>query len=405
MVTYLDPTGQPGGLTRLGYTDRTWDRPGNLPRGQLTTAERMRSAELDPGDRPVELPTGEQLDVDALVLTDPLTGRPMLGRTLLDRRLHNDALAVFHRGALVHESYRDVLTPTDRHVVHSCSKTLTTMMVGIAVEEGRLDPAMPVGQAVPALADLPAWQPVTLQHVLDMSAGIDGEEHYERPDSMYWRYADAVGYYGGPPQRQAGALAFLRTELTRQVHEPGTVFTYLSYLTNILPMALQHAYGRPAEQLYEERIYRLLGAEQPALVNLESTGLPVVEGQVNLTLRDFLRWGHLLLAQGRSLDGRQVVPADWVDQAFTGSEQRAAAFAAGGYAEHFGGGQYHNQVWQLEPGRISGMLGIHGQFCWVDRREQLMIVGLSSYPDQTSELLTATLTTLWEGIRRAVTAP
>ena len=34
-------------------------------------------------------------------------------------------------------------------------------------------------------------------------------EHYEDAGSMYWRYADAVGYYTVPAERQVGALGFV----------------------------------------------------------------------------------------------------------------------------------------------------------------------------------------------------
>ncbi len=362
----------------------------------------MPSVELDPGPRTTPLPRGPELDVGGLVLTDPLTGRPMSGAQLLDRRLYTDALAVVHEGRLVHETYRNGMTEVDRHVAHSCSKTLTTMMVGIAIEEGMLDRSRPIADYVPALAALPAWHPVTLEHVLDMATGIELEEHYEEPDSMYWRYAEAVGYYTARPERAGSTLDFVTTELTRAVEPPGVRFDYGSYLTNLLPLALTGVYGVPAVELYEDRIYRHLGAEAPALVNLDPAGNPVVEGQVNLTLRDFVRWGYLLVDEGRSVDGTTVVPRSWVDDTFEPSAARAAAFARGAEGESMPGVEYHNQAWVLEPGRVVSMLGIHGQFCWVDRRTRTMIVGFSSFPVQTSELLSATMRELWTGVRRAL---
>ena len=66
------------------------------------------------------------------------------------------------------------------------------------------------------------------------------------------------------------------------------------------------------------------------------------------------------------------------------------------------GVEYHNQTWLLEPRRVVAMLGIHGQFCWVDRETQTMIVGFSSYPVQTHDLLTATQRELWSTVRRAL---
>jgi CubicO group peptidase (beta-lactamase class C family) len=401
VVTLVSATGTPQDLSRIGYDGTTWDQPWHLARGQLTTQERMPSAELDPGERSLPIPHGEDLDVAELTFTDPLTGRAMTGSQFMDRRLYTDALAVVHDGHLVFETYRNGMTETDRHVAHSCSKTLTTMMVGIAIDEGRLESSRPMTEYVPELRALPAWQPVTLEHVLDMATGLDLEENYEEPDSMYWRYAYAVGYYTGKTAATGSTLAFATTELTRTVEPPGHRFNYGSYLTNLLPIALANVYGVPAVDLYEDRIYRHLGAEQPALVNLDPAGNPIVEGQVNLTLRDFVRWGYLLGNDGRSFGDAQVIPRSWVDDTYASSPARAAAFARGEDGGAMPGAEYHNQTWVLEPGRVVSMLGIHGQFCWMDRRSRTMIVGFSSFPVQTHELLTATMNELWTTVRRA----
>jgi CubicO group peptidase (beta-lactamase class C family) len=402
VVTFVPPTGTPEELARVGYGGRTWDQPWNLARGQLTTGERMPSVELSPGGPGTPIPRGTELDVETMSFTDPLTGRAMAGDQLLDRRLYTDALAVVQDGHLVFETYRNGMTETDRHVAHSCSKTLTTMMVGLAIEEGKLERSRPIGDYVPELAAIPAWQPVTLEHVLDMATGIDLEEHYEERDSMYWRYADAVGYYTGPAAEQGSTLGFVTAELTRSAEPPGVRFNYGSYLTNLLPIALGNVYGVPAVDLYEERIYRHLGAEQPALVNVDSTRQPIVEGQVNLALRDFVRWGYLLMDEGRSLTGEQVIPQQWVDDTYAPSAERAQAFARGADGETMPGAEYHNQTWVLEPGRVVTMLGIHGQFCWVDRVSRTMVVGFSSYPVQTHDLLSATMRELWSTIRTAL---
>jgi CubicO group peptidase (beta-lactamase class C family) len=402
LVSFIPATGTPQELSRIGYDGTTWDQPQNLARGQLTTAERMPSVELDPGGASNPIPRGADLDLDGLSFTDPLTGHSLTGDELLDRRLYTDALAVVQDGRLVYETYRNGMSESDRHVAHSCSKTMTTMMVGIAIEENKLDRSRPMSDYVPELAALPAWAPVTLEHVLDMATGLDLEEHYENRDSMYWRYAYAVGYYTTATAPSGTTLGFATSELTRAVEPPGSRFNYGSYLTNLLPVALANVYGVPAVELYEDRIYRHLGAERPALVNLDSAGNPIVEGQVNLTLRDFVRWGSLLADEGRSLGGVQVIPRPWVDDTYAASPARAAAFARGEDGESMPGAEYHNQTWVLEPGRVVSMLGIHGQFCWVDRETRTMIVGFSSYPVQTHELLSATLRELWSTVRGAL---
>jgi CubicO group peptidase (beta-lactamase class C family) len=404
VVERLAATGIPEELARYGYDGRTWDRPWHLARGQLTASERMPSAELAPGGPAIDLPRGDELDVGSITFTDPLTSRKMSGSQFMDRRLYTDALAVLHRRKLVYETYRNGMTETDRHIAHSCSKTLTTMMVGIAIEEGMLHPAQSICEYVPELAGFSAWQPVTLQHVLDMATGIDFEEDYEQQDSMYWRYAYDVGYYAGASASSGTTLDFVSRELTRAGESPGRRFNYGSYLTNLLPIALANVYGVSAVELYEDRIYQHLGAERPAQINLDAAGNPIVEGQVNLSLRDFVRWGYPLVDSGRSLSGVQVIPQRWVDDTYAPSDACAAAFDRGAETEAVMAAGYHNQTWIIETGRVVSMLGIHGQFCWIDRTAQTMIVGFSSYPVQTHDLLSATLRELWSTIRVALDA-
>lgn len=401
MVHLLDPTGTPEELAVLGYDDRSWDQPAHLPRGQLTTAERMPSAVLEPGPAH-EWPRGPELDLASIGARDPLTGRARTLDQLLCERLRSDGLLVVHRGRVVAEWYGNGMASDDLHVVHSCSKTLTTMAIGFGVDEGLLDPASPMAAYVGELAQLPAWDGVTLQHVLDMATGLDTEEHYEIPTSMYWRYADAVGYYGTAPEgRDIGLLEFVTSELTRRACPPGAVFNYASYLTNLLPIALERAYGLPACEIYESRIYRHIGAERPGLVNVDRFGRPIVEGQVNLTLRDFGRWAFLYANGGRSITGAPVLPETWVEEAFTPAPSRRDAFAASEYSALVPGGEYHNQAWLPGPDEgVLAMLGIHAQFAHIDRARDLMIVGLSSYPEQSSSLMVATLDEVWDAITR-----
>jgi hypothetical protein len=405
MVAIAPPIGSPRALEAIGYTGSTWDQPAFLPRGQLTTAERMPTAELLPGADAAWIPPGPAFDLTALTFVDPLTGRDMSGSQFLDRRLHTDALLVVHRGKLIYETYRNAMTEHDRHVNHSTTKTLTSMLVGIAVADGAVELTAPMGVLVPELAEIPAWRGVTLQHVLDMSAGLDTEEHYENTDSMYWRYAAAVGYYWSAPEQQIGTLGFAQAELTRRIEPPGWRFNYASYLTNLIPIAIENACGRPALEMLEERIYQHLGAELSALLNVDRQDHPIVEGQLNLTLRDFARWSMPFAREGLSLTGKRVVPSDWIDQTFARSDERREAFLRSESSEvfDFPDVQYHNQAWVLDPGRRTmAMLGIHGQFSYIDLTSDLMIVGYASFPTQTHGVLTASMVQLWAKVTLAV---
>lgn len=393
------PSGIPGELIELGYDGDSWDKPWNLTRGQITTAERMPSAFLDPGGPATPWHYGSPWAVDELLVTDPLTQRTMKIGDFLESRLASDALMVVKNGSVVYEKYRRGMTESDQHLVHSCTKTLTTMMIGIAIEAGVLDPHSPMQTLVEELDGIDAWNNVTLQHVLDMATGLKTEEHYENSDSMYWRYADSVGYYDTSPGRQIGALRFAVDELRERDTAPGELFNYASYLTNLLPVVLERAYGKAALELYEEHLFSRIGAESEAILNLDSAGTPIVEGQLSLTLRDFARWSFPFVNAGNSLSGTRIIPEAWVESTRSSDPGRARAFARSEYADAFPGAEYHNKAWILDPPRgVIAMLGIHGQFAYADSENSLLIVGMSSFPDQANALLTTSMRALWSSI-------
>lgn len=75
----------------------------------------------------------KQLDVERFHMPAPLWPEKMItGEQFLKRRLFNDGLLVMHKGAVLHESYRNGLTTDDRHVLYSCTKSLCAMLVAMS---------------------------------------------------------------------------------------------------------------------------------------------------------------------------------------------------------------------------------------------------------------------------------
>ena len=194
---------------RLAIDRSNWDHPPHLALSQLRMDRMMPVVHLEPA-HPIALPRAARtLDIDALTFEDPWTGSPMDGATYLDRRLFNDALLVMHRGRVVHESYRNGMTAADHHVQHSTTKSLTTMLLAQAIDAGRMDPSAPFDRYLPELKAVDGWHGVTLQHVLDMAAGVKYVESYDDRNSDYHSYARAVGYYPAPANESIGARRWL----------------------------------------------------------------------------------------------------------------------------------------------------------------------------------------------------
>ena len=80
-----------------------------------------------------------------------------------------------------------------------------------------------------------------------------------------------------------------------------------------------------------------------------------------------------------------------------------AAWQSGDYAAMFPDGQYRNQTYVLDAGCTQmAMLGIHGQFAFIDLDRDLLAVGYGSYPTQVDAILVESLRSLWSGLREVL---
>jgi CubicO group peptidase (beta-lactamase class C family) len=117
-------------------------------------------------------------------------------------------------------------------------------------------------------------------------------------------------------------------------------------------------------------------------MTVDAGGAPVADGGLCVTLRDLGRFG-LMYLQGGSIDGRRVLPEDWVARVGTPRPDLVAAFGEG--LEHESvvtpSSHYHDQWWVLDADRgLYSGLGIHGQMLLVHRPADAVIVKLSTHP-------------------------
>ena len=303
-----------------------------------------------------------------------------------------------HRDKIVHESYRNNFEADDRHVIHSCTKSLCAMLMAQEIDAGRVDVANEVGSYINELASVDAWQGVTVQHVLDMCTGIEYSEDYSNPNADYWGYARAVGYYptlDGEPA--LGAKAWIATHANKRACAPGSKFEYNSTLTMVMGWLLENVTGQSLASLFEQRLFAKMGTASQAYFNTDRFGFCITEGQLSLTLQDFARAAYANVNHGKSLLGEQILPQWYIDGFTQPNEQLNAIY--GRETPMFKAPFYHNHSWCLQPetGAYT-MLGIHGQFAYANPSKQLLIVSVGSYPKQDGALMMSSLKQLWQQV-------
>jgi CubicO group peptidase (beta-lactamase class C family) len=297
-----------------------------------------------------------------------------------------DAVAVLHGGSVVWERYANGMDARTRHVCFSVSKSVTATLAGILIGRGDLDPDALVTDLVPEAAGS-GWAGARVRHVLDMRAGIRWNEVYDERDGDVASYRHAIGWWPRTGRDAPTDLYSLVASLESD-RGHGGAFRYQTPLTAMLGWICERAGGDRLPALLSRELWAPLGAEHDAAIAVDPHGNAVAGSGFCATLRDLARFGQLWLLGGRTPDGRQLVPADWVRDTVTGAEDGRAAYEAqdGGGDPDWPDAFYRNKWWVLDPSRpLYSALGIHGQYVTIDVPSGVVMAMFSSYPVADSD--------------------
>lgn len=248
------------------------------------------------------------------------------------------------------------------------AKSFISALVGIAIEDGHIENiGDSIGRYATALASS-TYGDVRIKDVLQMSSGARWNEYYTDETSEVSRFGNAI--------TAGGSLEAFVSEMRRE-HAPGTRCQYSSADTQALGLVLIAATGRSITSYMQEKLTEPLGMTHAGHWLLDSQGVEMAFGGLNLTARDFARLGELYRLQGQ-WRGQQVVPREWAITSVTPDAPHLAAgkVTVGGKVLPLG---YGYQWWIPEGGHGEfSAIGIYNQFVYVDPSRHMTIVKLSA---------------------------
>jgi CubicO group peptidase (beta-lactamase class C family) len=197
---------------------------------------------------------------------------------------------------------------TGLHSMQSVSKTVSSIIIGIAVTRGDFK----AGLDTPILSYFDVAKVknvddrkrrITLQHVLTMTTGLDWNEEvaYDDPkndSSLMEATDDWVQYVIDQPMAQ----------------EPGKVFNYSSGVSELLAYIFQKETGQDIEKYGGKYLFAPLGIEY--FWKRTPLGVVDTEGGLFLSRSGLAKIGFLYLHNG-VWDEKQIVSKDWVKQSVT----------------------------------------------------------------------------------------
>jgi CubicO group peptidase (beta-lactamase class C family) len=251
--------------------------------------------------------------------------------------LNTESFTLIHNGEVVYEKYFTV-NPEDRHILWSMSKTITAMIFGIAESEGLISRNDKVSKFYPGVvkhmddAEKKKYADMTLYHLLTMSSGLDWNEYYER--APFASHVVRMLYVEGSKDT---VKYVLKTPLK---YEPGTRFHYSSGDTNVIMGALKKSMDEKTYINYPwVKFFDPLGID--AIFERDGTGTFFGASYVYMKTKDLIKLGQLILNKGK-FNGKQVVPAKFVEEMITQSDVFKKNCEEGGFTYGF-------QIWLNQP--------------------------------------------------------
>jgi len=264
-----------------------------------------------------------------------------------DRKIHS--VLIIRRGKLLVEAYFHPYTKDHLHIIYSATKSISSLLVGIALKEGFV-PSLdtPILDLFPEYANKVEnldgrKESLALEHVLSMTDGLDWMDmpyHVKKQGDFLKLLAsdDGVKYYLDKPMKE----------------EPGKRYNYNSGSAYMLSALIQETTGRSALDYGREKLFQPLGIAETGWGRY-ANGIDNGGSELFLRPRDFAAIGCLLLNGGK-WDGRQVVPAEWVNE--LGRPRAKTDFLEYGYS----------LTWYVDetlPEKSISAQGLGGQYLFV----------------------------------------
>ena len=232
-------------------------------------------------------------------------------RDILNHKFINiDSVLLVKNEKMFLEEYFGEYDRSTLHELHSVSKSITSILIGIAIDK----------QMIPdvdtkAYTYFPEYKGtrwidnkynINLKHILIMSAGIDWDEHTKSLNELD---NDIVGLIYSDN--------WIKYVLNKKVVEPpGLQFNYSGGLNILLGGVIKNTSGIYADKFAEKYLFSPLDIDNYAWQR-HSDGTINTQGGLALTPRAMAKIGLLMLNNGK-WEGRQIISKEWVDESTKG---------------------------------------------------------------------------------------
>lgn len=264
------------------------------------------------------------------------------------------SLLVIRHGSIISETYFPPYNVDTLHELYSVTKSFTATLVGIALDQGKLqDVNQRVFDFFPGQefsASGARKKAMSMKDLLTMTSGLD------------WVEGDSI--YRAMYMSQNWVKLVMDLPMAA---DPGKEFLYCSGCSHVLSAIVQQATGENLRDFAQANLFGPLGIENFTWES-DTAGISIGGWGLSLAPRDMAKLGYLYLHKGQ-WDGQQVVSAEWVEAA---TQKQVTTEGVDGYGY---------QWWVLPELSGYAALGRFGQTVFVSPELDLIVVTTAGAQD------------------------
>ena len=271
-----------------------------------------------------------------------------------------NAEVIVRNGIIVDEYYKDDYDQTSVFTLQSTSKSITSAIFGIAMEQGYIDSVdTPISTYFPQVLNdgIEYKRQITVWNLLTHTTGLDVSD---TANWDTWLASDNwVDYVLNRPA----------------VSRPGTTFNYFTGNIHLLSAIIQQTTGKTTLEYGRENLFSKLDMDSVECTT-DPQGISDGGNGFAMNVYDMAKMGQLYLNNG-VWEGEQVIPQEWVQDSTTVQFDRSSGSADYGYqwwVRTFGDNNYHAYFAQ----------GHFGQYIFVVPELELVVVMTSHYEGSTN---------------------
>lgn len=227
------------------------------------------------------------------------------------QQARSSGVIVLKDGQVLLERYGLDRKEKDRWNLTSASKSVTSILVGAAIQDGHIKGLdAPVTDYIAELKDS-AYEGVTIRQLLTMTSGVKWNESvqgdFTHADSDFHLFWSPVAEPNVDP-----VVSIMRRR--SRIHEPGAQYNYSTADTHLTGILVSNAVGKSLSEYLSDKLWQPYGMEEDAVWQVDAGGRELGGGWLSVTLRDCARIGQFMLGGGKA-GALQILPPGWVADA------------------------------------------------------------------------------------------